>query len=122
MNPLVQLHAHGQSFWYDNIRRRFLQDGTIRNMIAHDGLRGMTSNPSIFQKAIGDSDDYDDQIGPLLTAGSSTLDIYEALALEDIRMACDLFAGVYAESGGHGGFRLDWCLQQFPLAEVRCSI
>jgi transaldolase len=104
MNPLVQLHAHGQSFWYDNIRRRFLRDGTIEDLIRRDGLRGMTSNPSIFQKAIGQSDDYDAQIRELLLAGSSTIDIYEALALEDIRQACDLFAGVYAESAGRDGF------------------
>ena len=57
MNPLVELHAYGQSFWYDNIRRKFLNDGTLKNLINDDGLRGMTSNPSIFEKAIGQSED-----------------------------------------------------------------
>ena len=69
-NPLVELHAYGQSFWYDNIRRRFLHDGTLRGLIEDDGLRGMTSNPSIFQKAIGQSDDYDAQLRELIAAGA----------------------------------------------------
>ncbi len=104
MNPLVQLHAHGQSFWYDNIRRKYLQDGTIARLITDDGLRGMTSNPSIFEKAIGESDDYDSQIAVLLRAGSSTKDIYESLALADIQVACDLFADLYRSSNGGDGY------------------
>ncbi|NIV99965.1 transaldolase, partial [Candidatus Saccharibacteria bacterium] len=69
MNPLVELQAYGQSFWYDNIRRKFLNDGTLQNLIDEDGLRGMTSNPSIFEKAIGQSDDYDEQIKQEVQAG-----------------------------------------------------
>lgn len=104
MNPLVELHAYGQSFWYDNIRRKFLQDGTLATMIAEDGLRGMTSNPSIFEKAIGNSDDYNEQMRALVSNGRSTEEIYEALALADIQTACDLFADLYAESDGGDGF------------------
>ena len=104
MNPLVELHAFGQSFWYDNIRRKFLDDGTLQNLIDKDGLRGLTSNPSIFQKAIGDSDDYDRQIESLVAEGSTIGEIYEALALADIKAACDLFAGLYKESAGGDGF------------------
>lgn len=104
MNPLVALHTYGQSFWYDNIRRKFLLDGTLSNLITQDGLRGMTSNPSIFQKAIGGSDDYDTQIQELVRAGADTNAIYEALALADIQAACDLFAALYAESQGGDGF------------------
>lgn len=104
MNKLIELQAYGQSFWYDNIRRRFLQDGTLRQLIQVDGLRGMTSNPSIFEKAIGESDDYDEQIQNLVTAGADTHTIYEALALADIQTACDLFAGLYAETGGGDGY------------------
>lgn len=104
MNPLVELHAYGQSFWYDNIRRKFLQDGTLAAMIADDGLRGMTSNPSIFEKAIGDSDDYNEQLRDLAQDGRSAEEIYEALALADIQAACDLFADLYAESDGGDGF------------------
>ncbi|MCP4359314.1 MAG: transaldolase [Chloroflexi bacterium] len=104
MNPLVELHAYGQSFWYDNIRRKFLQDGTLQSLIAEDGLRGMTSNPSIFEKAIGHSDDYDAQIRELVAAGANADTVYEALVLTDIQAACDLFADLYAESEGGDGF------------------
>lgn len=104
MNPLVELHAWGQSFWYDNMRRKFLHDGTIANLIARDGLRGITSNPSIFEKAIGNSDDYDAQIAALIAAGADTLAVYEALAVRDIQIACDMFAPLYAQSGGGDGY------------------
>jgi transaldolase len=104
MNPLVELQAYGQSFWYDNIRRKFLHDGTIRRLLDEDGLRGMTSNPSIFEKAIGNSDDYDDQITGLVAKGEKPAGVYEALALADIRTACDLFAELYETSEGGDGF------------------
>lgn len=103
MNPLVELCAYGQSFWYDNIRRKFLQDGTIQRLITEDGLRGMTSNPTIFEKAIGESDDYNAQLVELL-AGGSTKDIYESLALTDIQAACDLFAPLYQASQRGDGY------------------
>ncbi|MFO7682446.1 MAG: transaldolase [Chloroflexota bacterium] len=104
MNPLVELHAFGQSFWYDNIRRKFLQDGTLQSLITNDGLRGMTSNPAIFEKAIGGSDDYDEQMAQLVASGASTQEIYEKLAIADIQTACDLFAPLYAESNGGDGY------------------
>ncbi len=104
MNPLVELHAFGQSFWYDNIRRKFLQDGTLQGLIDNDGLRGMTSNPAIFEKAIGGSDDYDEQMAQLVAAQASTQEIYEKLAITDIQTACDLFAPLYAESNGGDGY------------------
>jgi transaldolase len=104
MNPLVELHAYGQSFWYDNIRRKFLQDGTLQSLIDNDGLRGMTSNPAIFEKAIGGSDDYDQQMAQLVAAEASTQEIYEKLAISDIQAACDIFAPLYAESEGGDGY------------------
>jgi transaldolase/glucose-6-phosphate isomerase len=104
MNPLIELHAYGQSFWYDNIRRKFLLDGTVAGLIEQDGLRGMTSNPSIFEKAIGESDDYDEQIRALTANGADTLAVYEGLALADIQMACDLFADLYRQSRGGDGY------------------
>lgn len=104
MNPLVELHAFGQSFWYDNIRRKFLEDGTLKHLITEDGLRGMTSNPSIFEQAIGKSDDYDAQITTLLRDGADVNTMYEALALADIQAACDLFADLYEESNGGDGY------------------
>lgn len=104
MNPLVELHAFGQSFWYDNIRRKLLEDGTLQSLINDDGLRGMTSNPSIFQKAIGESDDYDTQMKELIAQDASVSEIYEALALKDIQTACDMFANLYEESNRGDGF------------------
>jgi transaldolase len=104
MNPLIELYAYGQSFWYDNIRRKFLHDGTLQGLIDEDGLRGMTSNPSIVEKAIAGSDDYDAQMRELVTQGVDTVGIYEAMALADIRMACDLFANLYEESKGGDGY------------------
>lgn len=104
MNPLVQLHSYGQSFWYDNMRRQYLFDGTIYNMIVNDGARGMTSNPSIFQKAIGQSNDYDGQIRQQVKAGSDTNTTYEALAIRDIQIACDLFSNLYEESKRGDGY------------------
>ncbi len=104
MNPLVDLQAYGQSFWYDNIRRKFLHDGTLQSLIDDDGLRGMTSNPSIFQKAIGHSDDYDDQIRSLTADGAEATVVYESLVLADIQAACNLFAALYAESDMGDGF------------------
>jgi transaldolase len=104
MNPLVELQAYGQSFWYDNIRRKFLHDGTLQGLIDDDDLRGMTSNPAIFQKAIGDSDDYDDQILRLVGQGADAATIYEELALADIQAACDLFMALYEATNGGDGF------------------
>ncbi|MBK6708768.1 MAG: transaldolase [Chloroflexi bacterium] len=104
MNPLVELHAFGQSFWYDNIRRKLLQDGTLARLIAEDGLRGMTSNPSIFEKAIGGSDDYDNQMKQLAAEGADTTAVYEALAIADIQAACDLFATLYVASERGDGY------------------
>jgi transaldolase len=104
MNPLIELKSHGQSFWYDNIRRKHLQDGTISRLITEEGLMGMTSNPSIFEKAISTGDEYDEQIQKLFSAGNTLISIYETLAIDDIRAACDLFAGVYKETGGVDGY------------------
>ncbi len=104
MNPLLQLHAYGQSFWYDNMRRQFLLDGTLTRLITQDGLRGVTSNPSIFEKAIGESQDYDLAIRGLALIGVKTQTLYEALAMADIQMACDLFADLYAASERQDGF------------------
>jgi transaldolase len=104
MNPLRQLHAYGQSFWYDNIERRLLRDGSLQAMIDNDGLRGLTSNPTIFQKAVGESGDYDEQIGQLARNSGDINAIYEALVLADIQAACDLFRTLYEESDGGDGF------------------
>ena len=104
MNPLIELQAYGQSFWYDNIRRKFLKDGTIQKLITDDGLRGITANPSIFARAIESGDEYDAQIMALAGKGADPDEAYKALILADIQLACDLFAETYQKSGGADGY------------------
>ncbi len=103
-NPLVQLQRYGQSFWYDNIHRRLFTSGELQRLIDEDGLRGMTANPTIFEKAISEGTEYDDPIRSLAAEGRSPLHIYEALATEDVRLATDFFRPIYEETGGGDGF------------------
>jgi transaldolase/glucose-6-phosphate isomerase len=101
-NPPVEVQAFGQSIWIDNIRRKLLNDGTFQRLIDESGVVGVTSNPSIFQKAIGGSDDYDETIRQHITADVNTL--YETLAVADIQQAADLFAPVYTRTAGRDGY------------------
>jgi transaldolase len=103
-SALHDLHALGQSVWLDYIRRGILDNGELEEMIRRYDLRGVTSNPSIFEQAIGDSDDYDDAFDALAAGQGGATGAYEALAVEDITRACDLFRGVYDESNGTDGF------------------
>src|SRR5690606_7780114 len=104
MNGLQQLASYGQSFWMDTISREMIKDGTLRRMIKQDGLRGVTSNPDIFQKAISGSTLYDDQVKKLALAGRDASEIYEGLAVEDIRKAADILKPVYKETEGVDGY------------------
>jgi transaldolase len=102
-NPLVRLGELGQSPWYDYITRDLITTGELARLIAGDGLRGMTSNPTIFEKAIAGSRLYDAEIHDLTDAGRSAREVFEHLAVADVRAACDAFAGVYqAADGGDG--------------------
>ncbi|HWK49364.1 MAG TPA: transaldolase, partial [Steroidobacter sp.] len=103
-NPLRQVHQLGQSLWLDDIRRSWLRDGHLARLIADDALGGVTSNPAIFAKAIGEGAEYNDAIASLARAGRSTNDIYETLALEDVQAAADLFRSTYDSTGGADGF------------------
>lgn len=103
-NPLLKLRSFGQSIWLDYIRRRMLVSGELGRLIKEDGLAGVTSNPSIFEKAIAESDDYDDAIRSLARAGKNAGEIYEALAVEDIRLTADLFRPLYDRVEGRDGF------------------
>ncbi|MFM8266988.1 MAG: transaldolase [Ilumatobacteraceae bacterium] len=101
---LVELHRReGQSPWLDNLRRDYLTSGELSRRIA-SGIRGLTSNPTIFQKAIEGSQDYDDQFTHLVRAGGDIVDHYWSLVLDDINGALDAFAPLYAASDGHDGF------------------
>jgi transaldolase len=103
-SPLHELHALGQSVWLDYIRRGILDNGELEEMIRRYDLRGVTSNPSIFQQAIGDSDDYDDAFDFLAGDQAEGPEAYESLAVEDISRACELFRAVYDASGRADGF------------------
>jgi transaldolase/glucose-6-phosphate isomerase len=103
-NPLLGLQALGQSIWMDFIRRGMLASGELERHIREDGLRGVTSNPSIFEKAIVGSHDYDGRIRTLAREGKTAAEIYLDLAVEDIQRAADLFRPVYEELAGGDGF------------------
>ena len=103
-NPLLKLEAFGQSIWMDFIRRGMISSGQLKQLIEEDGLGGVTSNPSIFEKAIAGSHDYDDAIRALALEGKSIDQIYAALTVEDIQRAADLFRPVYDRLDGADGF------------------
>ena len=103
-NPLRELGALGQSIWLDYIRRDLIASGELRRLIEVDGLRGMTSNPSIFQKAIAGSHDYDEDIRTTALAGRSVKAIYEALSQRDVQSAADEFRPLYDKTEGADGY------------------
>jgi transaldolase len=103
-NPLRQLERFGQSVWLDYIRRQLLSSAEFRRMIDDDGLKGMTSNPTIFEKAIDGSHDYDAQFATLASAGRGVDAIYEALTTDDIKAAADAIRPVYDRTNGRDGF------------------
>ncbi len=103
-NPLLELKQLGQSVWLDSIRRGHIQSGGLAQLIEQDGISGETANPTIFEKAIAGSDDYNDAIQKLIAQGKNALEIYETLAIEDVRMACDVFRPVYEQTEGKDGF------------------
>ncbi len=103
-NPLIKIQDFGQGIWLDFLRRRMITSGELKKLIEEDGLRGMTSNPKIFDTAIAGSHDYDDHIKALALEGKSTEEIYEELTVKDVQDAADLFRPVFDESGGRSGF------------------
>ena len=103
-NPLQKLAALGQSVWYDYIRRDLYTSGRLAELIRDDGLAGMTSNPTIFQKAIAETDLYDEDIRELGGEGKNASAIFEGLAVHDVQSAADVFRPVYDRTGGHDGF------------------
>ena len=103
-NPLVDLGPQGQSVWYDSISRSLITSGDLARLIAEDGVRGMTSNPAIFEKAISGSDDYNDDLARHAADGLSPLQIYEAIAIGDIQAAADELRPVYDATQGADGY------------------
>lgn len=105
MNRLKQLSRFGQSVWVDFIRRSLLTGGGLRRLVEEDGVRGLTSNPAIFEKAIASGVEYRSALAALAARGGAEPEwIYESLACEDIRLAADQLAGVYRDTGGRDGF------------------
>jgi transaldolase / glucose-6-phosphate isomerase len=105
MNPVKALETHGQSVWLDFLARGFILNGDLKRLIETDGVKGVTSNPSIFEKAIGGSDEYDSAIEKALRTGDRPIaELFEQLAVEDIQHAADVLRPVYDRLNGGDGF------------------
>jgi len=104
-NPLKQLTEQGQAVWLDFVSREFLAKGELQKLIERDGLTGVTSNPSIFEKAMGHGSDYDASLKAFLEqADAEPMDVYEHLAIEDIQQAADILRPVYDRLEGRDGY------------------
>jgi transaldolase len=103
-DALHKIQDCGQSIWTDVISRQMIGTGTLERYISNDGISGVTANPTIFEKAIVDSHDYDDDMRRLASSGMSALEVYESLALSNVANAADLLAPVYARTNGCDGF------------------
>ncbi len=103
-NPLLELKALGQSVWYDTIDRTQLVSGLFKKLLDEDGVVGVTSNPTIFQKSISQGDVYDEQMTPLIKEGKSTNEIYEALVIKDITTVADMLRPIYDSTNRQDGF------------------
>lgn len=104
MNTSQKLYQAGQSVWYDNIQRKLLANGEMERMISQGEIYGVTSNPTIFMKAISGAEEYEDSLAALARAGLSAEESFYRLAVEDIQAATDLFAPLYARTGGGDGY------------------
>src|SRR5213080_2428012 len=96
---LAALTSHGVSVWLDLLRRSLVEGGELQRMIDEDSLRGVTSNPAIFEKAILGSEDYDDQLTELARDGASGRDTYRAIVVQDVQSAADVLHGVWEQTG-----------------------
>ena len=104
-NPLASLHHYGQAPWLDFVARGFIAEGGLKKLVEHDGLTGVTSNPSIFEKAIGGSAEYDSSLTEILSDGDlDVMTLYERLAIEDIRSAADVLHPVFTRTKRADGY------------------
>ncbi len=103
-NPIQTLYELKQSVWYDNINRGLLENGEIARMINDGDIQGITSNPTIFEKAIAKSNNYDSALGPMIKSGYTPEDIFYTLAVEDIQNAADLFLPLYKKTNRYDGY------------------
>lgn len=118
-SPIARLDQYGQSPWYDNLNREFIRSGALARMISQDGIRGATSNPTIFEQAVSGSDAYDAQLEQLARDDVRTRDLYWELILTDIDQACDLFRPVHEEhADGFVSIELDPTLARDTDASI----
>jgi len=103
-NKVSKISDFGQSIWLDYIRRNFISSGELKKLIDEDGLKGVTSNPAIFEEAIAKSDDYRETLGVLAKMGRSAKNIFLSMAIEDVQKAADLFSEVYKNTNGIDGY------------------
>lgn len=103
-NPLRRLEQFGQSIWLDYIRRRMITSGELQRLIDEDGLKGITSNPAIFEKAIAKSQDYDEAMRAMVRQNKSVTEIYHDITVADVQMAADKFLPLYNKLDGRDGF------------------
>jgi transaldolase len=103
-NPIARLIDHGQSPWYDNLRRQIIDSGELARMVAEDGIRGVTSNPTIFEKAVAAGEEYDARVAELARQGVATEDIGWDLVTADVAAACEVLRPVHDRTGGSDGF------------------
>ncbi|HEX4384211.1 MAG TPA: transaldolase [Myxococcales bacterium] len=104
MKPAAKLNEFGQSAWLDLIGRKLIASGELLRMVNEDGVRGVTANPAIFEKAIVESNEYDDALAKLAQQGKSGLEMYEAMAVDDVRSACDVLRPLFDKTKGADGF------------------
>ena len=105
MNPLKELGKYGQAPWLDNLGRGLVRSGELAKLVHEEGIKGVTSNPAIFEKSMGHSDEYNDEIKSLIAAGTVEIgEVFNNLAFTDIRSACDVLKSVYAETDKADGF------------------
>jgi len=103
-NKLREIEALGQAIWIDNLNRQLLDDGTLRQLIEQDGISGVTSNPTIFEKGMGQSDRYDDAFREVAAETSDPQEVFERLALDDVREAADLLRPTFEATDGQDGY------------------
>ncbi len=104
VNHILEVQQYGQSIWMDNLNRDLIQSGELKNLVENRGIRGITSNPSIFEKAIVGNEMYDADIEAGIRDGKSVQEIYESLIFDDIRNACDILRPIYDETDGLDGY------------------
>jgi transaldolase len=103
-SPILHIKEYGQSIWMDNLSRDIIQSGELKDLITRRDVHGITSNPAIFEKAIAGNAIYDQDIEAGIRAGKSVTEIYESLAFDDIRNACDIFRSLYEQTQGLDGY------------------